>query len=1565
MTSKNVFTLLALLLFASTVFAVFACDPSMRDTQVIITPVSDDGTQIQISVLAFDPAVSTGGTDIRSVMQQITEDCAGEQTCIMQRGQEITAASEYELNLESLQNARITVEYYNMIAGDYTPISSCQNLHTTISGDATVPSAEGEVSVPYYYTECDLSSALSGQSGRTTLRVSYDPEPGALICPSYNLYYFNNVNVPAATALTQNLNNLMEGMIQSAGGTLPCLGVFLILGLLLSSLYFAGKSPISLLDITTPRLPQPKGVAAGGQILMPFGWTEMKRTTRAKMVAAAGAAAISARLLARGRGGDADLRRLRDRISGLRGTAADRAAGDVEQGKKMADALVTAGRSIGMKGSELDHLASNLPYHYGDAEQRTIAQILEALEKRGGRDALLGATMRDYFLGQRTYQSLETITGHHAPGERDTVHYAVTSRLTKAFGVNRYAVIGGFVPGMYDSIWRTTKVVGRGTKAAFTQAPELARGAARTTMEMIGGRRAIQDLEARSGSSAFAAWVTKKHPSEVVIGQAFPVNDKMAHLYRTLRDETYRDEMRYVLRQFYKKFGVNFNLSEHELAELGYKDLDILKRSGYKATAELLAAEQEMRRILSGSMTSQQKLQALTTFAEAHGAHIDHQMLAFSQKVASIDESAHAEHVKMILLQKELEEQNKVRMSVSTGGMIHDDAYQCHVGGDSLRQSHMWETMVLRTMVWDAENGHLQGGLKEELLSARLNVANRMASLDPTTAIGQLPEHMRNEAQLKAVTERNRKDLIQLFTDEGHALFQKVSNKSMQAASMNEIVQFMYGGETPKTCHIDKKTGKMIWWEGDTELSLPKGTTLVDVKRHWVDKLTAQDNFAIGQWVESRFTRSYVPPFKASIEAELDRAPGSANWGVKQRTAEAKKLWVLDQLQQDMEQRFNSQFGHNTYGTTRETMKFYSGVMAGFMEKALRDKGLSNNHPDVRFLEEMDIASPEHLRRLNGLMQTYGKEYHDTMAKPITYDDIAKSNKPVVMFHEGGLGYYKKNMALSDMDRVLGGEVALKDNTGQLRKFIPEDVPINFGGRDDLSREYGRVSRSKNPNDWTNFIENASKWAKEGGYNYEKEKVLAATLWSYANQTYDYERFWRNSAVSVQAQRQVTPAAPSPLRFFGADAPKFTTDVVKPFRDMGMHFGDYISKVALQAGGSLHTTAYDITPTSEYYKQHSWQLASKIMANKDMQNLTTEEQTAYRNVAMQHHAYHQVWDYAIDRNPWRQSTSFGTHQAWGSFFHFGPSQQYSVKHNLRAYLDRGEYASFMGMYGFPMDLAGKMMRPYTNMIRGLQMSMQGYASKWDSTPDALRQWNYTQPRILEAMQSINPFSFRWYPGKTSETISKLNKYGGSLEQHQLAGPEFSAGLKQAPQDIFLQRKGAYATARTDAVNPGTSFYNYRHEMQFDAPMAEYLLRTHDATYMYDKKVQEAAMNNTVRRTVSAEALAMRRDQELRGFGAMQNPLFGWANPIAFLWHMPVPLYPTSLTPRDIVSNYVRRAKHGGGGSYADGLTGVANDLAKGTSKLVQPHRIHMVVYCPKCSRSGYRGSRCACGQVLY
>ncbi|MFH0737692.1 MAG: hypothetical protein V1827_03325 [Candidatus Micrarchaeota archaeon] len=1585
-----VFVMLAAALFANTIIPA----QNAKETQVVIQPADETGKLVKISVLAFEPAASAVGTTSGDKVKEWYTACQGSADGVMACMQKAAAAEnanlrDYQFTFTSIKDAQIVVEYFNpqgdQYRGQWSTVLPCSNLQASAEGVANIPSKDAQGAMTpytYYYAQCDLSSVVTRTSGdgsaTTYLRARYVPKPADPYAASEATYDYTGASVTFNEQFNQMINDIITGMSQGGGGVLgvgglPCMGVFMILGLLLASLYFTGKSPVTLLDITTPKLPTPKGVAASGQVLAPFGYTEMKRTTTDKMKAAATALSKTRDELMKGLGGRTDVSGAMAGLYAQKGDSADRLAktSGRTEGLAVSSAFIAGAAATGRKGADLQKLAK-LPYHWGDAEHKEAAAIIAALEAMGGRHALMAMTLKDYLFSMRTFQSLEVLTGHGGVGARSAMHYRLSNFMGKMYGANRYNSLSSVVMAGTDSAIRSTRMLGRMSKAMVTEMPHLARATTKTTMQMIGGKSAIAALEARGKTSPTAAWLAKevqKHPSQVIIGSMFPITEKMAHLYKSLRDEAVRDEMRYVLRQLYKKYGVKFDISEQEMVNMGHLDVDILKRSNLKASAELAKAEAEIRKILTNTnMGVQERLSALTALAESHGAQIDHQMLAFSQRLQAIEASPHGEDRKMVSLQQLLEEQSSIKMAVKSGGKVSDDAFICHVGGDSLRHTQIWETMVLRTMIWDAENGFLRGGLEHELKSARLNTANRMTTLDPSSAPEMLPEHMRDMAQLKKVAARNREDLISLFSDEGRKAYEKYANgKAIQSASISEIVKFMYGGELTRTGKIDKETGKMVWRGSDLELGLNNRYTMVDVKRHWLSELNSRDNIAIAHWTEARFTKSYVPAFKASIEAELNRTPGSANWTIEQRTAAAKKLWISDQLVQDMEQRFNSQFGHNTYGTTRETSRFYAGIMAGFLGKAMDDKGLESNHPDRMFLDHMDLSNAKHLSKLNELLETHNEAYRKVISKGMTYDDIAGAKRAVIKTNEGGMCYYHKGMMLSDMDRVMAGQAAMKDKNGIFRPFIPEDVRIQFHGNNILEEQYRKITSSKDskdPKQWGDFLESAKNWSKNDD---EKKKVFAAVLWNYSTTTFDYSHFWKESGVSIEAKRQVAPVAPSALRQFGYEGTK-ASDYIKPFRDIAMHGGDYISKVALLAGGELHRTSFDITPLSSTMRAHSLRLADKIRSGEALKGMTEEERVAYRAVANQQGAFHQVWDYAIDRNPWLASSSFGTHQAWASYFQFGPAATFKVKDNLRAYMGKAEYASFMASSGFAMDFAGKVMKPYINMMRGMQMSMQGYASSKDSTQDSLRQYNYTEPRVREAMQSLNPFSARWSSGKTGDRIAKLNMMGGSLEAHQLAGPDYQAGLSVAPSDIYLNRKGIYSPARIGEANPQERAYSYRMELLPDAAMAEYAMRSKEAALIYDKEIQKASMDNTVRRTVSAEALAIRRDQELRGFGMMANPLWGWANPLMFAWHAPVPFMPSWLTPKEQVAKWKTRSIQGGGGSFGDSIQHLGERLGRGVSNAMQPHKISMVVYCPKCGMSNYRGSHCknpSCKQAQY
>lgn len=1643
--------------------------------------VLGQGQTINVTLLVFEGEETHPD---RASNEQIMRCCRGEasyssycsepdpgavQDCWVRESQERIQGGEYGTSFRTVEGANFTFTYFSPSAGGFIPLPGCT---PRVSSDRTIvtTNAEGE-DVRYWYATCtmpeNIYDTLARDQGLISRRLNIRIHAPAgmnngIEAASYSLTISDTQTGEISPTVVNRLKEMMQGFVSGGGpaelrddvGSLPCLGVFLILGLLLASMYFAGKSPITLLDIATPRLPAPKGIVAGGQILAPFGYTEMKRVLKNSMgkgvaalgqsvgaISGASAAGIAAggvrgirgriggfasggragrgrgsaaagrtRRRRRGRGGSAidpdEIIELRDLAKAAPAKLADKMA-DAGQQKAMAANMAIMARFVGMSMEDARSIAKRMPMHYGDREHRLVGNIVERLERMGGLHGLEAAAMRNYMVGLRTWMSLEVLTGHPDVGKRSLTHQFIQKNLGRMFAADRFAILGPVILGSVDSTVRTARVGRRGLVAAVKHSANLARDTARTvTTNLVGGERAFRSRAAtarrKGGAAGWAYGQMTKHSKDIQIGTMYPVHQKMAYFYRQLKEEIIQDEIRHVLKQIFKEHGLNFNMSEHQLMAMGYKDMDVLAMAGYRALnraqrESLERTEAAIRTILTDPMlNSRQKLEQLMRTGAIIGAHTDpHGIIAnLNAMIDHIDAqntNTMPEYIKMIWLKQVLEEHHNMNPAARVGEARIDDNYYCLVGRDHIHGGDLWQMMVLRTMAWDAQHGHLvNGGIKEELQSAWLNVVNREVSLRPTTGMGELPEFMRNAQQLQKIENRVRNTMFELIED--RPMFEEYlrkNGKTYAQAEIHDFVEYMKGGGKVPRTHEQVTgwlDGRTAWWEEDFELAPLKGAFKVDMKRHWLSQLDERENLAFAQWVESRFTRSYTPPFNPSIEARLDRMGLTTNF--EQRRDMAKRLWVQDYTERDLMQRFNAQFTNNAYGTMHELSKSHTSILASFTQQALRERGLPSNDWRRDFVDKLDVRNPDHLRRFRYLLQEAENidGIKKIMSDHVSYDDVAKGHEPWVMLREGGMAPYRKGMPLSDGDRVLGGEVALKDNKGQWRTYVPDDVSIKFTGdlaeRLNLENQWNSVNRSHVSRDWHSFMNNTIQWARENGYDYEREKVLGAVLWRYGQATYDYTNYWRQTGVKVIPKREATPLAPNLFRMFGWEAPGLMK-AFKPIRDIGLHVGDYVSRVALEAGGQLHRASWDITPYSEYYKQISWRLAHKVFS-QDLQSLglTEEERKAYRAYAVSHAAYHQVWDYAIDRNPWVRSTSFGSHQSWNTFFHCGPSKPYAVTDNLRAYMSRGEWINFMVHSGFIMNFARDIMMPYVNVTRGMQMSLQGYANKWESGMDPLKQYNYTSPRLLETLQAMNPLSstwsrdwkedgigkwnvmrgaFAWFGSRTN----KLNLFESSLEKRQLAGKAFMKGLAIGPQDIWLQEQGAYSVARTGAANPGTSFYDYRGTLKLDPRMSEYMLRMGDSWTIYSKYLQESAMNTIQRRTVSAEALSIRRSVELRGFGISQNAMFGWISPLMFGWHSPVPGF-HKLGFREISSGIYNMWKHRGEKRFVDSAAEAGSKIGGAFKRAAMPWKIASVAYCPVCYRAGHRGGACrGCTSFLY
>lgn len=1456
-----------------------------------------------------------------------------------------------KLNISSIKGANFTFLYRTPI-GMYDPVPGCELVTATdvkMVNGLYDPMDPGATSGPYYYASC-------------TVPMSQPPFNGT--CKSVSVRFVASAGEKGAYEGTETVCDVKPSALDVFTGELAtiltpsnpaCLSGVFLLGLLLASMFFSGKSPLSILDLTTPRLPSPKGIAAGGQVLGGFGYTEMKKATNVKIAAA--------------------LTALKP-YAGKMGMASAISATALTLGHKFG-ALKEA-QTVALKGEKIDK--------WGKQEHESFGKLMSAIEEKakaaGDKRALLDAKiLQDWYIGKMQYQRLEVLTAHPDVTKKGWI----TSQNQKLIRntVGRLPMLGPLVAGSHDSIIRSGRMMGRFTRAVTAEP-------VRAIVGKEGLKKLEEDARKSAASKALYEWLTAGTSTKLSVGGFYPIMDRAAALYKTLYDEAYRDLMKHALKQLYKKYGMRFDVTLEEMAQMGLAEgkVDILSRVGFKHSAELARIEDEIRNILSKShFNSQQKYEMITSLLAEHGVHVDAGARAAATNLQEVERKDAAHYVKLVTLYEFLSSDHHIQNSREAleEKARHPDRFSFSMGHDRMAQREYFENMVLRRLLYDAEKGLVNGGHIEDMLNGALL-------------------HTRN--RVNGLRQSDVESLVGLLTEEGRAKFQEYHGFDPMAnpskVTVDHMLGLLYGKkeifrlsgakEDEMAVHVEKD-GRAQWWGSDKELGGNPRWWKVDMKRNWEphgDAAGGWSDLQIARWVENRFTRSHVPAHNADIERALnDKYSDVKTWTpekVQMRAADAKKMWVTHLLGEDLRSYMNATFAQNSYGQTNETVNFYSKIMSGFLAAMLRENGVPDHDAQIRLLENLDMTKKQDRQRLAELLRTNGREFAEFLKKPVTYDMLSKSKYPMVMLHEGGLAPYMKGMTLSDYDRPLGGYVAIKDNQGRYRRFDPDHVRINFEGRSDLEQAFGQVNRIKDKGAWQDFLHAAKEWA---GSDFERQKVFNGVLWKYANTTEDWKGFWADSAITMKSKREVTSLSPLTWRMF-AKGEMPGVEKAQNVRNFMMGVGDFVSRASLAAAGPALESSYSITPFSEYYRLQSWHLARMVKSfdKRDWDTLLGDVASpsererlkkAYNDVAMAHFPYHMVWDYAIDRNPWRTSTSYGSYQNWGSFFQFGPVNPFPLRQNYRAVLNRGEYIAWE-LQNWPMRAARQAALPFQHVVRGVQQAMQGYPSRWDQTFSPMKPWDYTPVRIRDFVSALNPmtmFFSSYTPAEMSsktaghydkvrDTMFKLEPFKNPLVQRDLAGARIGAGMKQTPMDIFHVRKGVYASARTGEANPGCSYYDYRFVLQLDNCMAEYLAyRTGEQTayFRQNRYVMDQALKNTVKREVSAEALALRREHELRGFGILQNPIYGWFAPPLFLWHMP---FLPQLSPKELVTGAIQRVRFGGSkAQFGQTIKDMGEKMYYAANRGVQSWKSWKVAYCPNCQTAGYHGSACrSCKQPI-
>jgi|GEM_PF-5292565 hypothetical protein len=793
------------------------------------------------------------------------------------------------------------------------------------------------------------------------------------------------------------------------------------------------------------------------------------------------------------------------------------------------------------------------------------------------------------------------------------------------------------------------------------------------------------------------------------------------------------------------------------------------------------------------------------------------------------------------------------------------------------------------------------------------------------------------EAQMKNLLGAKGKEIYVEFGDRGSAgilrtTLEKWATKSPGLASALESIDkgldltirkafpafFMKGASIA----YYKKGGTPVFWDDENILGPSNNWWKVDMKRDWQNKGSEQ---TIEYYVNGIFEKGYKMPYKASVYRQLLGNDGllhnpnnlADKCNPNQITKDfanrvLKKAFASDALFTEMDNFLNGAMAMNVYKHFNETSRFYLKMMQGMLIGSIATKHREDmekqKNPSVAKriaadldsaisgIESLDPTKPTDALKLARLLQEHKETVNNFMKRPFTYDLLEKSPHAWVFTHEGGFAPFVHGMSLSDFDRAIGGFVALKDSTGKWRRYDPQNVDIKFDDSAEghaLKMEFARLQSERDPQNWAHLLESAGSWAKG---NYERQKQYNAVLWRYAQHTDDWHGFWDRSDITVRPKHEVLGVRSSFLPYPSANDMSFgVMEPLRKLREWGRDVGTWMERSSLYAAGNVYSASYEIVPTSKFLALQLADYARDIrLSNPEQLGVSKETFKEMNSLADDITSkILMTQEFGIDRHPGRHSTSHGLQNALAASFHYGPAATFDTRW-YKAYFTKTEYVPYT-LATWPAQIARYMALPAITAFRGFQMSLFGYPNKWNYQESALQPFPYRFADLLGAFRSIaNPFysSLNWFSG-----------FGlaGDMIERDTGGPKFRRGNRPTPAEMDWIGKGTQYWARVGFANPGETRLNPRMVPEIASPMAEYLAHRDQFAGYYSQipEIQKQAYRTFVKREAAAAALMIRREEELRGYAPMANPIWGWTSPFMFAWHLPG----LPISPRDIYMHY--------------------------------------------------------------
>lgn len=1584
----SIFAVLVILSALSFSTTTFDC-PGCTSSHILLTYDKDSGVA-EVIVAGFN---QTYEKEVKDFLDNWLDPDVGE---------DLVHTSANAGNIATLENVPVYLSYYNKSSAQTMYVDCDPNedgvnpVYTTES--KTMTNEEGEVAL-IHYGECTIPAQtyheqciiVHGEFEGYEEIGSSKTIHGVAICDTEGVSIFSKITTSLVTAITLVAD-------QNPG---VCVLSFLLIGVLFASMFYSGRSPLSLLDLTTPKLPSPKSLAVSGSIKAPMSYGRMK--------------------------------------SGIRETS--------KALDKLFKAYAGAGALAGLAGSPLylralakwvgsnspgDLAAVNACYSGGRVDMRALRRVLNSLKEHGPEGKNFATMIELRIMGDEQLHHMNIFSGGTERGEVSAAQRAAGWVMN---GAGKVPLVGSFLGtslGNLFSGYQFTKRIARsmGSSALVALTPgRAATSARRRAGERLGdwrertrdwrtrggkGGRALKWLPGKFGEAFLAAGsglALSSDEAYIDIGRVFRVDHKMAQHYSTLLKEAHNDVDIYIMQRLFRSVGVDQELVGTTTVLQSRPDHKMAAR--LLALARLIDAEsadpariarlaQLEGRIVQRALSLEQRegesysdfrlrrTRALLRLVSEYGATLD--MAGVNSALSSltgIDGSGLSEEARWVRLTTYLNRVNGT--DPAEGSFYHltgrEEVWYDH--GTDIVSRNLFKTFMDNV---GEGNFHLSNNAGESMLVNSMK-GNFAKMVNEFCGI-QVADHL-SDPELKQLMRVTYGYLDELVAD--RTALGRFGGPTNDPTSLFFDAELHQRAKDEKIAFVDehehgpqegwwKLNMKWFWLHGEQGAELPEAMHQTTVRDH----------------VDGMFDRAYSEEHIARFEGR------AASLGLNRE--QKRDLYVLGYMMDRLKLRLNED-SHNSFGTGYENVRTqYNTIYAEFIRRYAKYATDANGNrrysqatsDHLENLSADEVVDEVVLRRsLAGRDSSHFlTDMRDNfLDKPVTYDIHRKG--AWARMNEGGYVAVNEEVPLSSMDIVLNGVVAYRDVNGTLREFKPKDINIH-SELAESGMEGRRIQRMMETvggdRDSWDPVFNATEQAVRNGRL--SGSTLVSLAYNYAQTTHDWTRLQALrdpgsgrkmvSLISRDEFLQQKSREGSPLAFLSRAKWKF---------------GYAVERNLMNSFGANARALDAVNQISTVYRTRYHQLSADIFSGR---GVDSRYRAMYEDIAKRQAKYEFSWAFTVDRHPSGSSTAQGEMLWMESFYHHGPKMASDPNQAHMPYYSTPQRAA-MRINNLFINLGRRVMMGPVSSFRTFKVASEGRPTKYEHTGDPMDRWRMRQPSKLEAVRSlVNPAYAGWefqrtrratraalsgvsrgvdymIPDNWATSGSGIKRFVSRIPERMVpsrdwtlggeglrrkmhgpsSGPDAGKATMPTKEDFALARENVAVTAIHGNANPASSYLDSTRTMRYDVSTSEQLVYRPDIHGFYadDTELRAQARSNVVKREASALLHTVHRNREIHSHGGIGGHGF-WGRM-------------TAIAPVAIGSYRVGKWILGGGpqqrwqahkqrkaGRERARAAGYAPSRSQAARSWVSRYAGSMAVHtCLNCGMQKRRGGRCpGCGR---